>query len=165
MRGAIRFAMIVMALAICAAGQSAPPPQAYVDPALLSRVTKVSGFDSDRVHRHFYLLKNGGAVEITAKDPNDQGTAKAIQAFLKKECDFWAKGNFDMISNMYGKVPDGAPMMKKLRDDVTFAAVPEENGAVLRMLTVNPQAKIAIHDYLKFQIDQLKTGDPTSPPE
>jgi hypothetical protein len=46
---------------------------------------------------------------------------------------------------------------------VTYAMVPQENGGVLRMLTVNPTAKSAIHDYLRFQIDQLKTGDPTTP--
>jgi hypothetical protein len=139
------------------------PPKPYVDPALLSRATKVSGFDSDRVTRHFYVLKNGGAVEITAKDPNDEATIKAIQAHLKKESDQLTKGNFEIAANIYGRTPESAPQLKKLRDDVTYATVPQENGGVLRMLTVNPTAKSAIHDYLRFQIDQLKTGDPTTP--
>ena len=146
-------------------GVAQEPPKPYVDPALLSRATKTSGFDSDRVTRHFYVLKNGGAVEITAKDPNDEATIKAIQAHLKKESDQLAKGSFEIFTNIYGRTPENAPQLKKLRDDVTYAMVPQENGAVLRMLTVNPAAKSAIHDNLRFQIDQWKTGDPTTPQE
>jgi hypothetical protein len=141
------------------------PPKPYVDPALLSRAAKVSGFDSDRVTRHFYVLKNGGAVEITAKDPNDEATTKAIQAHLKKESEQLAKGNFEIVSGIYGRTPESAPQLKKLRDEITYAMVPQENGGVLRMLTVNPTAKTAVHDYLRFQIDQWKSGDPTTPQE
>jgi hypothetical protein len=154
-------AMFVMAAVVSAQA----PPKPYVDPELLTRVSRVSGFDSERVNRHFYVLKNGGAVEVTVKDPSDESTIKAIQAHLKKESDLWTKGNFDTVTAAYGRAPEGALQLKKLRDNVTFAVVQEENGAVIRMLTVNPQAKSAIHDYLKFQIDQLKTGDPTTPLE
>ena len=154
-------AMILMA----AAAVAQEPPRPFVDPALLSRASKVSGFDSERVNLHFYILKNGGAVEVTAKDPNDEATIKAIQAYLKKESDLWTKGNFETVTVVYGRPPEGTMQLKKLRDDVTFHAVQEENGAVIRMFTVNPTAKAAIHDYLRFQIDQLKTGDPTTPAE
>jgi hypothetical protein len=141
------------------------PPKPYVDPELLSRATKVSGFDSQKVTRHFYVLKNGGAVEITAKDPNDEATVKSIQAYLKKESDQFAKGNFESTTNIYGRAPESAPQLKKLRDSVTYAVVPQDDGGVLRMLTVNPAAKSAVHDFLRFQIDQMKTGDPTTPQE
>lgn len=141
------------------------PPKPYVDPALLSRATKVTGFDSERVTRHFYVLKNGGAVEITAKDTNDEATVKAIQAHLKKESDQLTKGNFEIVTGIYGRTPETAPQLKKLRDEITYATVPQENGGVLRMLTVNPTAKSAVHDYLRFQIDQWKSGDPTTPQE
>jgi hypothetical protein len=157
----IRTVLAMAVLAITLSGQELPRP--YVDPTLLDRVTKVSGFDSERVVRHFYLLKNGGAVEVVVKDPHDETTIKAVQAYLKKESDLWAKGNFDNVNAIYGKLPEGTPQLKKMRDSVTFAAVPEENGGVLRLLTVSPQAKSAIHDYLRFQIDQFKTGDPTAP--
>ncbi len=153
---------LTLALVMTMASQT-QPPRAFVDPALLTRINKVVGFDSERVQRHFYVLKNGGAIEVLANDANDAATIKAIQSYLKKESELYTKGNFENASAMYGKAPDGTITLKKLRDDVSFVMVPEENGAVLRMLTVNPQAKNAIHDYLKYQIDQLKTGDPTAP--
>jgi hypothetical protein len=157
------FLCMASLLSLSVLGIAQEPPKPYVDPALLSRATKVSGFDSDRVTRHFYVLKNGGAVEITAKDPNDEATIKAIQAQLKKESDQLTKGSFETFTNIYGKAPENAPQLKKLRDDITYAMVPQENGGVLRMLTVNPTAKSAIHDTLRFQIDQWKSGDPTTP--
>ena len=160
----MRSICLLASLSLLAVAISAQePPKPFVDPTLLSRVTKVSGFDNERVNRHFYVLKNGGAVEITVKDPNDEATIKAIQAHLKKESDLWTKGNFETLTTVYGRPPEGAAQLKKLRDEVTYAVVAEENGAVIRMFTVNQSAKSAIHDYLKFQIDQLKTGDPTSP--
>lgn len=163
MRTKIGFIGAMLLMAAAAVAQE--PPRPFVDPALLSRVSKASGFDSERVNRHFYVLKNGGAVEITAKDSGDEATIKAIQTYLKKESDLWTKGNFETVTAVYGRPAEGTVQLKKLRDDVTFAVVPEENGAVIRMLTVNPTAKAAIHDYLRFQIDQLKTGDPTTPLE
>jgi hypothetical protein len=157
----IRYVLSLFVLTLAVSAQELPKP--YVDPALLGRVNKASGFDCERVNRHFYVLKNGGAVEITVKDPNDDATIKAIQAYLKKESDLWTKGNFDTVAAVYGRPPEGTAQLKKLKDNVTFAVVPEENGGVIRLLTVNPTAKAAIHDYLRFQIDQLKTGDPTTP--
>lgn len=154
--------LILALLTLALVGQTAPP-RPFVDPALLSRISRVAGFESERVNRHFYVLKNGGVTEVTVKDPADEATLKAIQTHLKKEAELYAKGNFENITAMYGKAPDSVVMMKKFRDEITYAMVPEENGAVIRMFTVNPQAKAAIHEYLKFQIDQLKTGDPTTP--
>jgi len=156
-----RCLLILIVLVIASVGQQ--PPKPFVDPSLLSRVNKVSGFDSERVVRHFYILKNGGAIEVSAKDPNDEATVKAVQVYLKKESDLWTKGNFENQTAIYGRLPEGTPQLKKMRDEVTFEAVREDNGGVLRMFTVNPQARSAIYDYLRFQIDQLKTGDPTSP--
>ncbi len=163
MRTLMRGLLAVLGLTITLSAQTSEPPRPYVDPVLLSRISKVSGFDTERVQRHFYVLKNGGAVEVTARDINDEQTIKAIRAFLKKEADLLTKGSMETVIAMYGKVPDSAPALKKLRDEINFAMAPTDNGAVIRMFTVNPQAKAAIYDYLRFQIDQLKTGDPRDP--
>ena len=160
-----RMISLVLLLLILGTASLSQHPQPYVDPALLQRASRVTGIDSDRVQRHFYVLKNGGAIEITAKDANDEATIKAIRTWLKKESDFFTKGNYESAAAIYGKAPESTIQLKKLRDEVNFAMVQEDNGAVLRMLTVNPQAKAAIHEYLKFQIDQLGTGDPITPPQ
>ncbi|HWR34520.1 MAG TPA: hypothetical protein VN622_01460 [Clostridia bacterium] len=117
------------------------------------------GFSQEKATHHFYLLKNGGAVEISAKDPNDAATVKAIQQHLEMQAKAFEKGNFDTPIQVHGKVPDGVPILKKLRKEITFESRQTDTGAVLRMFSINAQAKQAIHDFMKFQITEHNTGD------
>ena len=118
-------------------------------------------FDQDKTTHHFYLLKNGGAVELSAKDPADKSTIDAIQKHLASQAKSFEKGNFDMPAAEKGKVPDGVNTMKKLRKEITFEVMQMDAGAALRMFSVNTQARQAIQDFLKFQIEEHHTGDPT----
>ncbi len=161
-RQVLRSVVVASFLSCCAFSQVAASGDTQVPP---DRINRITGFDQSRVTRHYFLLKNGGAVEVTAKDENDKATVQAIQNYLKKEAESWTKGNFETVTQIYGRAPEGTPVMKKLRDDITFAAVAEPNGAILRILTINTQAKSAIYDYLRFQIAAHKTGDPTTPEE
>lgn len=118
-------------------------------------------FDEDKAVHHFYLLKNGGAVEVSAKDPGDKTTVTAIQKHLEMQAKLFEKGNFDAPIAEHGKVPDGVNTIKKLRKEITFEVMEMDAGAALRMFSVNNQARQAIQDFLKFQIQEHHTGDPT----
>lgn len=118
-------------------------------------------FDQDKTVHHFYLLKNGGAVEVSAKDPADKTTIDAIQKHLDMQAKLFERGNFDAPIAEHGKVPDGVNTIKKLRKEITFEVMQMDSGAALRMFSVNIQARQAIQDFLKFQIQEHHTGDPT----
>jgi hypothetical protein len=118
-------------------------------------------FDQDKAIHHFYLLKNGGAVEVSAKDPGDKTTIDAIQKHLEMQAKQFEKGNFDAPTAEHGKVPDGVNTIKKLRKEITFEVMQMDSGAALRMFTVNTQARQAIQDFLRFQIEEHHTGDTT----
>jgi hypothetical protein len=122
---------------------------------------KPTPIDQDKAIHHFYLLKNGGAVEVSAKDPSDKPTIDAIQKNLETQAKLFEKGNFDAPIAEHGKLPDGVNTIKKLRKEITFEVMQMDSGAALRMFTVNTQARQAIQDYLKFQIEERHTGDPT----
>lgn len=124
------------------------------------RGAKAMGFDQAKALHHFYLLKNGGAVELSAKDPNDKETIAAIQQHLALQAKAFEKGNFEAPIETHGKPPDGVPVLKKLRREITFEVVQMDAGAALRMFTINAQARQAIHDFMKFQIQEHQTGDP-----
>lgn len=124
------------------------------------RGAKAMGFDQAKVVHHFYLLKNGGAVEVSAKNADDKDTIAAIQQHLANQAKAFEKGNFETPTEVHAKPPDGVPVLKKLRREITFEVVQMDSGAALRMLTVNSQAKQAIHDFMKFQIQEHQTGDP-----
>ncbi len=119
----------------------------------------VVNFDPGKAVHHFYLLKNGGAMEVSAKDEKDGQTIAAIQQQLTSQAKAFEKGNFD-FPDARDKSPDGIPTIKKLRKEITFEVVPMDTGGALRMLTINEQAKSAIHDFMKYQIGEHKTGDP-----
>lgn len=127
---------------------------------LNTRFSKALGTDADKIVQHYYLVKNGGVIEFTAKDPADTATISAVRKYLDTQKDLFEKGKADADTEIYGKIPDGLPVLKKLRNEITFFAVKDDDGAALRMFSVNDQARQAIQDFLKFQISEHKTGDP-----
>jgi hypothetical protein len=118
-------------------------------------------FDEGKATQHFYLLKNGGAVEVSAKDPEDKTTISAIQKHLELQAKNYEKGNIDAPTTEKGKLPESVNTMKKLRKEITFEVMQLDAGAALRMFSVNTQARQAIQDFLKLQIEEHHTGDPT----
>ena len=125
-----------------------------------SRFGKALGTDVEKIVQHYYLLKNGGVMEFTAKDPGDTSTISALQKYMNAQKDLFEKGKIDADAEVHSRVPDGVPALKKLRNEITFFAVKSENGAALRMFSVDNEARQAIQQFLKFQISEHKTGDP-----
>ena len=145
-------------LALTSAAWSQSP--ALTDNDLDARFSKALGTDADKIVQHYYLMKNGGVIEFTVKDPTDNASIAVIQKYLEAQRDLFEKGKTDADADVHGKVPDGLPRLKKLRNEITFFAVKSEHGAVLRMFTVNEQAREAIQEFMKFEINEHKTGDP-----
>jgi hypothetical protein len=52
----------------------------------------------------------------------------------------------------------GVPVMQKLKE-ITFSVEEMESGAAIRISSKNPHAIEAIHEFLRFQIDEDKTSD------
>ncbi len=127
---------------------------------LNTRFSKALGTDANKIVQHYYLVKNGGVIEFTAKDPNDTAAISALQKYMDVQKDLLEKGKNDDDADVHGRVPDGVPGLKRLRNEITFFAVKTDNGAVLRMFSVNDQARQAIQEFMKFQIREHKTGDP-----
>lgn len=144
--------------ALASIGWSQSP--ASTDNDLNTRFSKALGTDTNKVVQHYYLVKNGGVIEFTAKDPNDNATISAVQKYLDAQKDLFEKGKTDADADVHGKVPDGLPVLKRLRNEITFFAVKSDSGAALRMFSINDQARQAIQDFMKFQINEHKTGDP-----
>jgi len=50
--------------------------------------------------------------------------------------------------------------MKKLRKKIRYDVEETPDGAYVKVSSRNPQAVAAIHNFLKFQIQDHQTGDP-----
>jgi hypothetical protein len=155
MARALSIPLFVVILVSLAAAQASTA----VAPELNSKFSKVLGTDIEKIDQHYYLVKNGGVIELAAKDPNDTATIKAIQKYLDTQKELFEKGKNDSEAEVHGKVPDGAPAIKKFRNEITFYTSKTENGGVLRMFTVNEQARQAVYEFIKFEIGEHRTGD------
>ena len=147
---------LVLIIASMAWSQTPAPGDTDIN----GRFSKSLGTDANRIFQHYYLVKNGGVIEFTAKDPADNASIAAVQKYLLAQKDLFEKGKNEGDSEVHGKVADGTLVLKKLRNEITFFTVKNEDGAVLRMFSVNEQARQAIQDFIKFQINEHKTGDP-----
>ncbi len=129
----------------------------------LSRNSQLLGFDLTKTNQHFYLYKNGGAIDISAKNIDDVGSIAAVRRYLEKQEKLFAKGDLELQKQVYSmQVPQSLLTMRKLKDEISFSYTPTDEGGALRMFTINKDARQAIHDYLKSQIVDNQTGDPTT---
>lgn len=160
MKDAIRRTLSILiaflALAALASAQAAPQ-----DPfeEMNARFSRVLGVSVEKIVLHFYLVKNGGVIDLTAKDPKDAITVNAIQKYLQNQKELWEKGKESAVTDIHEKPPESAATMRKLRNDITFYAAKTDNGGDLRMFSINEQARVAIQDYMRFEITEHKTGD------
>jgi hypothetical protein len=119
------------------------------------------GFDQDKTTHHFRLYKDGGAVEVEAKDPVDTTSIGQIRGHLKQQAKRFAAGDFGAPQHTHGQMPPGVETMTKLRSKIQYEFQPSESGGRLRITTRDAQALAAVHDFLRFQIEEHRTGDQT----
>jgi len=120
------------------------------------------GFDQDKTTHHFRLYKDGGAVEVQANDPADTASISQIRDHLKEQAKRFAAGVFTAPQHTHGQVPPGVDRMTRLRSKIQYEFQPTERGGRLRITTADAQAIAAVHDFLRFQIEDHATGDKTS---
>jgi hypothetical protein len=72
----------------------------------------------------------------------------------------FSKGDFVIPMFIHSTTPPGVQIMQRLKDKITYDAENTERGAQLRIATHDPEACAAVHDFLRFQIQDHQTGDP-----
>ena len=119
------------------------------------------GFSQTATTHHFLLTSNGGVIQVQANDPKDTATRDKIRAHLKHIAHAFSQGDFDIPMFVHDKVPPGAPDMKRLSKKITYTLQEAPSGGRVEISTSDPAALSAIHKFLRFQIDEHQTHDPT----
>ncbi len=129
------------------------------DEALQHRGAEAMGFDQAATTHHFRLFPSGGAIEVTVKDLADEANRQFIRTHLKEIAAQFAAGDYDKPLLTHGETPDGVAEMSRRRNEIsyTFEELPE--GGRVRIQTVDRQALDAVHQFLRYQIREHKTGD------
>ncbi len=114
----------------------------------------------DAVH-HFLLAPDGGTIRLEVTDPAQLEARDRIRAHLNVVARSFRAGDFALPMLIHDRVPPGVPVMKKMKAAIHYDFWPTDNGGEVRISTADPGALSAIHAFLRFQIRDHGTGDPT----
>jgi len=119
------------------------------------------GFPHDKTTHHFRLYSDGGAIEVTVNDSKDSQNMQAIRSHLAHIATMFSNGEFSIPMFVHDQIPPGVPVMKEKHVDISYAFEELPAGGRVRIKTMNPDALKAVHEFLRFQIEDHHTGDTT----
>ena len=119
------------------------------------------GFSQERTTHHFFLTSDGGSIEVTAKVAADTASRDQIRIHLAHIREMFAAGDFSVPMFVHDTVPrrfdDETP-----RGAIRYSDEEIAGGGRVRISTTDADARDAIHDFLRFQIQEHRTGDPVA---
>ena len=149
-------ASLILVMATLVIGYAQQPK---TDEEMNKRGDHVMGFDHTKTTHHFSLQESGGSIVVTANSADDVESSQQIRMHLKHIAMMFADGNFNAPILIRDQTPPGVPVMKELKGEIKYNFEEIDRGAAVRITTKNPIALKAIHDFLRFQIKEHKTGD------
>jgi len=115
------------------------------------------GFSHGESKHSFKVMKDGGAIELTG---DDDATVAKIRPHLQHIAESFQKNDFATPAFVHDREPAGVANMKRLRESIAYKYEEIPHGARVRMTTTSQEAIDAIHEFLRFQIVEHRTGDP-----
>ena len=137
-----------------------PMHESHQKGGINERGDKVMGFSHGKTAHHFLLSKDGGVIQVQANDAKESESRDAIRAHLSHIALLFSQGNFEAPMMIHDRVPPGVPVMKELNGAISYKYESMERGGRIVLATDNSDAVKAIHEFLRFQISDHKTGDP-----
>ena len=129
------------------------------DQKLEQRGNEGMGFDQQKITHHFLLTKDGGAIQVTANSPDDKTSIDEIRMHLEHIAGAFSSGDFDIPMFVHDQTPPGVATLKRLRKKIIYKVEFIDGGGRVAIHTVDPRARQALWDFLRFQIREHKTGD------
>lgn len=130
--------------------------------AVNKRGDQAMGFSHEKTAHHFLLLKDGGVIDAAVNDAKDAASREQIRVHFGHIAKAFAAGDFQLPMLIHDQDPPGVEAMKRHAADIQYRYVKTPRGAHVRIRTQNPEALRAVHEFLRFQIQDHKTGDPLS---
>jgi hypothetical protein len=125
-----------------------------------ARGDQAMGFSHEKTTHHFHLFTDGGSIEIASNDPTDTESQKAIRDHLSMIAAKFSSGDFTIPMFIHDRLPPGAETMKRLNSKIRYVVSNTVGRAQIRITSDDADAIQAVHDFLKFQIQDHQTEDP-----
>ncbi len=110
---------------------------------------------------HFLLANDGGSIRLEVNDATQVEARDRIREHLQTVAHSFAAGDFALPMLIHDQVPPGVKIVKKRKGTIQYTYSPSENGGVVRISTRDAKALAAVHEFLRFQIRDHGTNDPT----
>ncbi|HET9227297.1 MAG TPA: hypothetical protein VFR31_11565 [Thermoanaerobaculia bacterium] len=164
----MKTSLAVLALAMLVPALRAEEPPACplhaehskAEAELDQRGDKVMGFDHGRTTHHFRIEPDGGIIQVDANDAADAENRQAIRSHLNDIATMFSRGDFSSPFAIHQRIMPGVPVLIEKKEAVRYRYEETERGAQVRITTTDPDALSAVHEFLRAQIDDHRTGDP-----
>ena len=123
------------------------------------RGDQVMGFLHEKTTHHFLLHKDGGTIAVSANAAVDTQSRDQIRQHLGHIAKMFAAGDFQAPMLIHAQTPPGVPVMKTAAAKIAYTFEETDRGASVRMRTRDAGAIAAVHEFLRFQISDHRTGD------
>lgn len=142
-------------IALAQADRSGQDPHAEMN----HRGAMVMGFDQDKTTHHFLLFPDGGAIDVAANNASDLESREAIRSHLPHIAVMFGEGNFEAPMLVHDTDVPGTAELSKRKDLVRYTYVETPRGGRVDIVTNDEDALRALHQFLRFQIQDHETGD------
>ena len=119
------------------------------------------GFSQTETGHHFRLTREGGLIQVEAKDADDAANRDRVRRHLAQVARMFAAGDFETPLRVHARTPPGAHAMSRLKAEIVYAFEETPRGGRIRITAGSAEALAAVHEFLRFQIEDHQTGDPT----
>jgi len=120
----------------------------------------VMGFSQDKTTHHFQLTYHGGVIDVGADDVKDVASRDEIRCHLRHITRRFADGDFSapVLVHSTTNVP-GTAAMSRMKQELHWKMEETPRGGRILVTADSRAAREAVYQFLRFQIEDHKTGD------
>jgi hypothetical protein len=161
-RGRAPLAAALAFLGACAPSEAATEPQDAAFEALQARGEAAMGVDQYTSTHRFDALADGGRIELQ-RDVDDPEGVAAIRTHLSGLAQAFASGDFATPGFVHAQDVPGTAVMAARSERIEYVYGDLPRGGELRLVTSDPDALAAIHEFMAFQQEEHHAGGSHQP--
>ena len=119
----------------------------------------VMGFSQTETSHHFRLSPAGGSIEVHVHDAANTALRGNVADHLRMIAKAFSQGDFRTPLAVHGEPPAGVEVMRAKKSAITYTFEASERGGRVIIQTADAGALSAVHEFLRYQIREHKTGD------
>lgn len=147
-----------VSVALAQQGDSTKPHADSAFHALQARGKTAMGVDQYTSAHQFESLSDGGRIELQRQVDDSAGVTQ-IRRHLREIVVAFKSGDFRLPTMVHDMNVPGTDVMAARRDAIRYEFHELPRGGEVRILTRDPEAVRAIHEFLAFQRMDHRTGE------